>query len=142
MPTIAEIIAARAKGATAPSAPFTPATATPAAQRQTLAEAVAAKEAIDRIDAPGKQQRATAARQSAGLVIRQALPATDPRPEVPRAVTQPSNDQPMCVVIEGRTVWLCMPCEDPAAPPIRVLRLPLTVWPHPAAPPLPEGEPF
>ena len=114
---------------------------------------MAAKEAIDRIDPPGKQERATAARKSAGIILSKdmPLPAADlaekahhakQRMAVPREVTQPSNDQPMCIVIEGLTVWLCMPCEDPAVPPIKVLRLPLTVWPHPAAPPLPEGEPF
>lgn len=143
MPTIAEIIAAKQAKKASPAAPSS------AAPKEPIAERLEATDAIDRIDPPGK----FAARKSAGLILSQEMPLSaadvaqkahyaNERLEVPSEVTQPSNDQPMCVVIEGRTVWLCMPCEDPAAPPIKVLRLPLTVWPHPAPHPLPEGEPF
>lgn len=164
MPTIAEIIAAKKAAAAAPATterktvdgidyarnPLNPEWVAQgpakAGPKESLAEKLAAKEAIDRIDPPGKQERATAARKSAGLILSQDMPATagtqDQRMEVPRELSQPSNDQQMCVVIEGTTVWLCMPCEDPATPPIKVLRLPLTVWPYPAPEPLPEGDPF
>lgn len=145
MPTIAEIIAARQAAAASPA----PAGATCRTPKESIAQRLEASEAIDRIDPPGK----FAARKSAGLILSQEMPLpaaevaqkahyANQRMEVPSGVTQPSNDQPMCVVLEGRTVWLCMPCEDPTTPPIKVLRLPLAVWPYPAAQPLPEGEPF
>lgn len=41
---------------------------------ESLAEKMAAKEAIDRIDPPGKSERATAARKSAGLILSKELP--------------------------------------------------------------------
>lgn len=136
MPTIAEIIAAKKAatkgGSVSPTAVIAP--------KESIAQRLAAEESIDRIDPPGK----FAARKSAGLILNKDLPAAEnnQRMEVPRELSQPSNDQQMCVVIEGATVWLCMPCEDPTVQPIKVLRLPLTVWPYPAPEPLPEGDPF
>ena len=103
--------------------------------------------AIARIDPPSVGKRRAGMVLSASTPLPQADVAekahyANKRLEVPRELAQPSNDQPMCIVIEGVTVWLCMPCEDPATPPIKVLRLPLTVWPHPPAAPLRENEPF
>ena len=137
MPTIAEIIAAK-KAATKGGSVTTPA--------DPMLEA-----AIDRIDPPGKSERAEAARKSAGIILSKELPAADlaekahyasKRLEVPQELIQPADDEPMCVWIDKGTVWLCMPCSDKTMPPIKILRLPLAVWPAPAPQPLPTGDPF
>jgi hypothetical protein len=81
MPTIQQILASRAaqKAGGAPA---------PAAPRETLAERAATKEAIDRIDPPGKRERAPAR----GLVLNKDMPVP-PRENRGQAtpVTGPEN---------------------------------------------------
>ena len=72
MATIAEIIAAKKAGATA--APAKPAPVTTSAPKESLADKLEAKAAIDRIDPPGKSERAASARKSAGLILSKELP--------------------------------------------------------------------
>jgi hypothetical protein len=143
MPTIAEIIAAKKAAAGNPAAKRE-AYADSYAPRETIAERIDLKDAIDRIDPPGKSQRATAARKSAGIILNMELPPApkDHRLEVPQEITQPADDQPLCIWVDKGTLWLCMPCAVASMPPIKVLRLPWSVWPAPAPQPLPEGEPF
>ena len=150
VPSIAEIIAA--KKATASAAPV--ATVTPPRGTQgTLGERLEAEAAINRIDPPGKQERAAAARKASGLILNNGpLPPAETaikeahaakRMEVPQEITQPADDLPMCVWLDAGTVWLCMPCAVATMPPIKILRLPWTLWPAPPAPqPLPAGDPF
>lgn len=142
MPTIAEIIAAK-KAATKGGSVSTPA-ATTTAPKATLAETVELKQAIDRIDPPGKSERAAAARKSAGIILNMDMPPAMPdhRLEVPQELIQPADDLPMCVWLDKGTVWLCMPCADLSMPPIKILRLPWTLWPAVDQEPLPPGDPF
>lgn len=147
MPSISEIIAAKKAAATVAGVAAKPVTTAAPVRGAPLSERIEAEAAMNRIDPPGKQERASSARKAAGLILNNApMPAATttetPRLLVPQGVTQPSNDQAMCVWIEDRTLWLCMPCEDATMPPIKVLRLPWTVWPLPPADPLPEGDPF
>jgi hypothetical protein len=75
VPTIAQIIAAKQAGAAAAVAAGKPVTyAAATAPTETLAERAATIAAIDRIDPPGKQERATSARKSAGLILSKDLP--------------------------------------------------------------------
>lgn len=69
MPTIAEIIAARKSGGTPQKTPVNPALAVPAKRGESLAEMAATREAMNRIDPPGKPARDGSARKSAGLVL-------------------------------------------------------------------------
>jgi hypothetical protein len=139
--TIAQIIAAKKAAANKGSS------VAPAA----IAERSEGKDAIDRIDPPGKSQRASAARKAAGIILSKELPPADvaekahyasQRLEVPQELIQPADDLPMCVWFDKGTVWLCMPCAVATMPPIKVMRLPWTVWPAPAPQPLPADEPF
>ena len=136
MPTIAEIIAAK-KAATKGGSVSPPVT-------QPTAELADTREAIDRIDPPGKSERATAARKNAGIILNQSMPPAmaDNRLEVPQELIQPADDLPMCVWLDKGTVWLCMPCADPSLPPIKILRLPWTLWPDMEPQPTQEGDPF
>jgi len=131
--TIAQIIAAKKAAASK---------AAPAPQADPMLEA-----AIARIDPPSLGKR------RAGLVLSAStpLPAADvaekahyasQRLEVPQELTQPADDEPMTVWLDKGTVWLCMPCSDKTMPPIKVLRLPWTIWPAVAPAPLPDNEPF
>lgn len=106
MPTIAEIIAAKkakehaaATGQPAPQA-------APPARRETLAEAAEAKAAIDRIDPPGKSERATAARKSAGLILSKAMPE---RPDM----TPPPDDEPRALGARVGQALTVVPDEAP-----------------------------
>lgn len=103
--------------------------------------------AIDRIDPPSLGKR------RAGMVLSAStpLPAADiaekahhasQRLEVPQELIQPADDEPMTVWLDKGTVWLCMPCSDKALPPIKVLRLPWTLWPAVTPAPLTDNEPF
>ena len=165
MATIAEIIAAK-KAATKGGSVSTPAVTErktvdgidyarnalnpewvaqgPAKKKESIAERIEATEAINRIDPPGKSERATAARKAAGIILNMDLPPApqDNKLEVPREIIQPADDLPMCIWFDKGTVWLCMPCAVDTMPPIKVMRLPWTVWPIPAVQPLPEGDPF
>lgn len=133
MQTIAQIIAAKKAAATQ---------AAPAPQADPMLEA-----AIARIDPPSVGKR------RAGLVLSAStpLPAADvaekahyasQRLEVPQELTQPADDEPMTVWLDKGTVWLCMPCSDKTMPPIKVLRLPWTIWPAVAPAPLADNDPF
>jgi hypothetical protein len=78
MPTIAEILAAKKAAAAAPKV-SNDTTAAPAAPKESLAERVALKESIDRIDPPGKSERAAAARKTAGIILSKDLPPGENR---------------------------------------------------------------
>ena len=122
--TIAQIIAAKKAAATK---------ATPAPQAEPELDA-----AIARIDPPSVGKR-----RAAALVLSASTPPwQDNRLEVPQELIQPADDVPMCLWLDRGTVWLCMPCADKSMPPIKVLRLPWTLWPVPATEPLPDNEPF
>lgn len=94
MPTIAEILAA--KKAAAQQSTAAPA---PAAPRESLAEKAETKAAIDRIDPPGKHQRAAA---RTGLVLNKDMPVPPKEnrgqatpitgPEEPRSLGQPVGE--------------------------------------------------
>lgn len=86
MPTIAEIIAAKKAATAAPIA----ATAAPI---ETIAERIATKEAIDRIDPPGKLAVATQARKSASLILNRNMPPSHPNGE-PRGQATPISGPP------------------------------------------------
>jgi hypothetical protein len=131
--TIAEIIAAKKLKQSPKTAP--------------VQEDPALVAAIDRIDPPSLGKR------RAGMVLNASdpLPAADlaekahyasKRLEVPAELIQPADDEPMTLWFDNGTVWLCMPCSDKTMPPIKVLRLPWSVWPVPAPQPLPTGDPF
>lgn len=169
MPTIAEIIAAKkAKenaGTTAPAA----AQAAPV-KRESLSEKLETVEAINRIDPPGKLERATAARKSAGLILNDAPIAKEPLPEVPaepRAlgarVGEPINILPECPTIQAKawdavlnrweTDLIIMADPEPgsesawlALKPITGQALPILLhklpfWPHPQRQPK-DGDPY
>ena len=132
--TIAEIIAAKKLK----SSPKTPAP---------VQEDPALVAAIDRIDPPSLGKR------RAGMVLSAStpLPAADlaekahyasKRLEVPQELIRPADDEPMTLWIEKGVSWLCMPCSDKSMPPIKVLRLPWSVWPATAPQPLAVGDPF
>ena len=105
MPTIAEIIAAKKAGATA--APAKPAPiATTAAPKESLAEKLEAKAAIDRIDPPGKSERATAARKSAGIILSKDLPE---KPDM----TPAPDDEPRALGARVGQALTVMPDEAP-----------------------------
>lgn len=72
MATIAEIIAAKKSGGT--SNIERPTSNIEGKKGETLGERVELKEAIDRIDSPGKSERVAAARKSAGLILNQSMP--------------------------------------------------------------------
>ena len=129
MATIAEIIAAKSRK-TAPAAP------------PVEPELIAA---IDRIDPPGKRRTGLVLSASTPLApaeVAEKAHYAAQRLEVPQELSQPADDEPMTLWIEKGTVWLCMPCSVVTMPPIKVLRLPWTVWPALPADPLPEGDPF
>jgi len=98
MPTIAEIIAARqaAKNQPAASAPQKVSNDTTAtAPKESIADRVATKEAIDRIDPPGKSEAAANARKASGLILNRNMPGSpEPRgqatpiagPDLPRSL--------------------------------------------------------
>lgn len=103
--------------------------------------------AINRIDPPSLGKR------RAGLVLSASTPLAQAdieekahyaskRLEVPQELIQPADDEPMTVWLDKGTVWLCMPCSDKSMPPIKVLRLPWTLWPAVAPAPLTDNEPF
>ena len=134
MATIAEIIAAKKRNAV-PAAPKAP-------QADPAVEA-----AIDRIDPPSLGKRRAGLVLSASTPLSQAEVAekahyASKRLEVPAELIQPADDEPMCLWVEKGVSWLCMPCADKSMPPIKVLRLPWSVWPAPAPQPLPTGDPF
>ncbi|NQX00105.1 hypothetical protein HQ447_05550 [bacterium] len=74
MATIAEIIAAKKTGGTSNIERPTLNVEGKKGKTETLAERVELKEAIDRIDSPGKSERVAAARKSAGLILNQSMP--------------------------------------------------------------------
>lgn len=158
MPTIAEILAAKAAGATV--AKKSPESAAP---RESLAEKAATKEAIDRIDPPGKRARASAT----GLVLNkdmpvpprenrgQATPVTGPE-ERALSVTAgevidmtPSDADPLtaawhqaaaglesdlCVMrdpADPEACWLALRPKSGPHKPLLLHRLPWLLWEHP-----------
>jgi len=88
------------------------------------------KEAIDRIDPPGKRVQS--------IVLGKTMDEAQQGPELP----VPSNDQALCIVERNQELWLAMPCENPADTPIMILRLPWVL--HPSIRPLPtdDGIPY
>ena len=97
MPSIAEILARKAaeKAARQPAPAPAAADPQPSSPKLTLAEKVALKEAIDRIDPPGKPEAVTpTASRILGLVVKsQELPKDSPNGE-PRGQTTPVAGPP------------------------------------------------
>ena len=166
MPTIAELIAAKNAAKLNPPPPPVAAVAPPAAKRESMAETMDLREAIDRIDAPGKR------RPSPGLVLtRSPSPSTDelapPTPVIaePRAlgarvgealtVAGPTpqamawdevlNRWETDLVIMAdpepgsESAWLALRPMTGGGLPVMLHRLPF--WPHPARR-MTEDEPF
>lgn len=71
MPTIAEIIAAKNAKKAGCQIPEPP---KPEVKKESIAERVATKEAIDGIDPPGKSAAAASARKMAGLILNKDMP--------------------------------------------------------------------
>lgn len=147
MPTIAELLAAKqAKQAAPPASPKSaPVTTAP---KESIAERIELDEAIDRIDPPGKRQRANEARS--GLVLTKNMPCP-PKGEARGQATPitgpelpvPADDMAMVVYQDATGLWLSMPCADPSHPPIKVLRLPWVLHnPAQQAQPLSDEIPF
>jgi len=162
MPTIAEIIAARAAGKN--PATGTPVPVAPAAKpKHSLAEQVELTEAINRIDPPGK-------RKGGSLVLNNAPLPPEPKPEVPaepRALGArigeainilPENPTAQATAWDAvlhrwetdliimadpepgsESAWVALKTGTGGGLPILLHKLPF--WPHPERKHLP-GEPF
>lgn len=162
MPTLSEIVAAK-KAAQAAAAPAAAPPPSPPAKCESIAEAADLLEAIDRIDPPGKRQRAA----TRGLILTdKPLPRSDPPAPPPahpeeRALaatagemidTSPATTDPELLAWNQASVGLeseLVVMSDPADPtvcwlalrpvkgrtlPLLLHRLPLSLWEHPQTP--------
>jgi hypothetical protein len=159
MPTIAEVIAAKKASANP----------TKNLSKPYIAQPDPSEESINRIDPPGKSGGATAARRSAGIILRkelselsseapcgerrslsqrqgEAIPMTPLNADL-EATTwhQAMNSYETDLVvmrdpIEPEVAWLAVRPERSDLPPILLHRLPWAIWNYPTAPT--ETEPF
>jgi hypothetical protein len=92
MPTIAEIIAAKKAAAEGNGSTVSPAQSA-TAKKETLSERVELKEAIDRIDPPGKRERSAAAQKATGMILNRNMPCASPNGEA-RGQATPITTEP------------------------------------------------
>lgn len=153
MPTIAEVIAAKKASAKPTQTLYKP----------YIGQPDPTEESINRIDPPGKSVGATAARRSAGIILRKELPELSS--EAPcgerRSLSQRQGEgMPMTPLdadleattwhqalnsyetdlvlmrdpIEPEVAWLAVRPERSDLPPIFLHRLPWSIWNYPTAP--------